>query len=182
LAMTAGRTSFSGPEKWNIRGNLVSDHINFSVERLDVSAYISATRGQDVFIDADTLDYSTKSGIEVGTIYTSNITVRDQTSSALNDGLSGAVILDVRPGGTTMLPDALVTDVNNEDFVIIADVVSDDDKTIACKKIIDEFDGVYNKQSLSQYLICQYVYWQRLEKRIDIKQCLMAGRSDCIKQ
>lgn len=180
LAMTAGRTSFAGPENWNVRGNVISDHINFSVERLDISSYLSATRGQDVFVDADTLEYSSKSGIEVGTMYTSNITVRDQTSTALNDGLSGAVILDIRPGGTTMLPDALVSDVNNDEFAIISDVKSDDDDTIDCKKIISEFEGVYNKQSLSQYLICQYVYWQRLEKRIDIKQCLMAGRSDCI--
>ena len=147
---------------------------------LNAWMYLSATRGQDVFIDADTLEYSSKSGIEVGTMYTSNITVRDQTSTALNDGLSGAVILDIRPGGTTMLPDALVSDINNDEFAIISDIKSDDDDTIDCKKIISEFEGVYNKQSLSQYLICQYVYWQRLEKRIDIKQCLMAGRSDCI--
>jgi hypothetical protein len=41
-------------------------------------------------------------------------------------------------------------------------------------------DGVYNDQSLSQYIICQFVYWHRLEKRIDIKQCLLSGKGGCV--
>ena len=180
LAMTAGYTGFTGPGEWNVRGNVVSNNINFTVERLDISSYLNTTRGQDVFIDADTLTYNSKSGIEVGTIYTSNITLRDQTSSALSDGASGSVLIDIRPGGTTLLPDAWVSNINNDSFEIISDSATDDGKTVDCASIIKEFEGVYNKQSLSQYLICQYVYWQRLEKRIDIKQCLMAGRSDCI--
>ena len=180
LAMTAGRTAFTGPGEWNIRGNVVSNNINFTVERLDISSFLNTTRGQDVFIDADSLTYNSKSGIEVNTLYISNITLRDQTSSALNSGASGSVLIDIRPGGTTLLPDAWVSNVNNDAFQIISDPVADDGKVVDCASIIKEFEGVYNKQSLSQYLICQYVYWQRLEKRIDIKQCLMAGRSDCI--
>ena len=178
--MTAGHTSFTGAGNWNVRGNVVSNNINFTVERLDISSYLNTTRGQDVFIDADTLTYNSKSGIEVGTLYTSNITLRDQTSNALNNGASGSVLIDIRPSGTTLLPDVWVSNINNDAFEIISDAAIDDGKTENCASIIKEFEGVYNKQSLSQYLICQYVYWQRLEKRIDIKQCLMAGRSDCI--
>ena len=181
MSMTAGRTSFTGGASWTVHGNLMSDNVSFSVERLDISSYLSATRGQDVYIDEETLDYSTKSGIETGVIYASNITLRDQTSTALNQGASGAVILDIRPAGTSMLPDALVAGIDNDSFKIIDDAKSDDDKTVACKKIIEDFEGVYNKQSLSQYLICQYLFWQNLEKRIDIKKCLMAGGSDCVK-
>ena len=180
FAMTAGQTSFTGPGEWNIRGQVDADNINFSVERLDVSSFINATGGQDVFIDEDTLEYSARSGLEADVLLISNITVRDQTSSALNSGKTGAVILDIRPAGTTMLPDALVSDVNNDSFSIIENPSADDADTIDCETIIENLDGVYNKQSLSQYLICQYVYWQRLEQRINIKQCLMAGRSDCI--
>lgn len=180
ISMTAGHTAFAGPGNWLVHGNVVSDHINFSVERLDVSSFINVTRGQDVFIDGESLDYSAKSGIEVGTIYTSNITVRDQTSNALSSGRSGAVILDIRPGGTTLLPDIWLNGINNDSFSILESPSSDDAKTTPCETIIKKYDGAYNKQSLSQYLICQYVYWQRLEKRINIKQCLMAGGSDCI--
>ncbi len=180
LSMTAGRTSFTGPANWDVRGSVVSNNINFSVERLDLSSHLMTTRGQDVYIDSDTLSYSTKSGIETNVLHASNVTMRDQTSNALNSGQTGAVILDIRPAGASLLPDALVSDINNAEFQIISDVKSDDDKTVSCESIIKDLDGVYNKQSLSQYLICQYVYWQRLEKRIDIKQCLMAGRSDCI--
>ncbi len=180
LSMTAGRTAFTGPGDWLVHGNVVSDHINLSVERLDVSSFINVTRGQDVFIDGESLDYSAKSGIEVGTIYTSNITVRDQTSNALSAGRSGAVILDIRPNGTSLLPDILFGEINNDAFTILETPSADDAKTITCESVIKKFEGAYNKQSLAQYLICQYVYWQRLEKRINIKQCLMAGGSDCI--
>ena len=180
LSMTAGRTAFTGGGQWDVRGNVVTSNINFTAERLDISSHLNTTRGQDVFIDSDTLTYNNKSGIEVGTLYASNVTLRDQTSSALNDGASGTVIIDIRPGGTTMLPDVWVSNINNDAFQIISDPASDDGDLVDCKSIISEYDGVYNKQSLSQYLICQYVYWQRLEKRIDIKSCLMAGRSDCI--
>lgn len=180
FAMTAGRTNFSGPEKWDIRGNLVSNNITFSTERLDISSYLNTTRGQDVYIDTESLEYSTKSGIEANTILVSNITMRDQTSNSLSSGGTGAVILDIRPAGTTMLPDVLVEDINNDEFQILANPSADDSKLIDCETIIKKLDGNYNKLSLSQYLICQYVYWQNIEKRIDLKQCLMAGRSDCI--
>ena len=180
LSMTAGRTSFTGPSKWDVRGSVVANNINFGVERLDISSHLMTTRGQDVYIDEDTLTYNTKSGIETNVLYTSNLTMRDQTSGALNSGKTGAVILDIRPAGTSLLPDVLVSDINNDSFGIVANVKSDDDSTIDCADVIKDLEGVYNKQSLSQYLICQYVYWQRLEKRIDIKQCLMAGRSGCI--
>lgn len=179
MAMTAGSTSFKGPGEWNVRGDLVSSYVTFSVERLDVAGYVNVARGQDVYIDDETLSYSSKSGLDVGVLHVSNITLRDQTSSALNEGGSGSVLLDIRPAGTTFLPDALVSGVDNDRFKILANPSADNGDTVDCAQIIKRYSGAYNSQSLSQYLICQYVYWQRLEKRIDIKQCLMAGGSDC---
>lgn len=180
FAMTAGRTNFTGPTKWDVRGNLVSNNITFSTERLDISSYLNTTRGQDVYIDAESLQYSTKSGIETNTILVSNITMRDQTSNSLSSGGTGAVILDIRPAGTTMLPDALIEKIDNDNFEILARPTDEDSGTIDCASVIKSLDGNYNPQSLSQYLICQYVYWQNIEKRINIKQCLMAGSSDCM--
>lgn len=179
IAMTAGSTAFVGPSKWNVRGDLISSYATFTVERLDVTGYINAARGQEVYVDDETLTYSSKSGLDVGVLHVSNITLRDQTSSSLNSGGSGAVLLDIRPGGTTLLPDALVADVDNEKFEILAKPSADNGDTTACSQIIRDYSGVYNPQSLSQYLICQYVYWQRLEKRIKIKQCLMVGGVGC---
>ena len=180
LSMTAGRTSFTGPGDWNIRGSVVSENVSFSTDSLNISSYLMTTRGQDVYIDEETLSYASRSGIDVDVLRAANITMRDQTSAGLSSGKGGSVVLDVRPAGTSLLPDVLVDGIDNDAFAIIANPASDDDKTVSCKDIITEYNGVYNKQSLAQYLICQYVYWQRLEKRIDIKQCLMAGGSDCI--
>ena len=180
FSMTAGRTGFSGPPDWNIRGNVITSKINFSVERLDIDSFINASRGQDVFISSDELEYSSNSGIDTDVIHASNITLRDQTSDALSRGGSGAVVLDIRPAGTSLLPDAYVSTIDNGAFTILARPTASDANTVDCRSIISTLDGVYNQHSLAQYVVCQYVYWQRLEKRINIKQCLLAGKSGCI--
>ena len=110
----------------------------------------------------------------------SNITMRDQTSSALNEGETGAVVLDIRPAGTSVLPDALLDSIDNSVFKIIDDPASDESKTVDCRSVVNELEGRYNQKSLSQYILCQYVFWQRLEKRIDIKRCLLEGKSGCM--
>ena len=181
FAMTAGRTSFYGPLDWTVGGDVISENINFSVERLDIDSYIDASRGQDVYIDPDELEVSSRTGIEASTVIASNITMRDQTSDALNSGETGLVILDIRPSGTSVLPDVLLDGINNDAFEILAEPTSDSDKTESCRDVIAQLDNRvrYNAKSLSQYLVCQYIYWQRLEQRIDIKQCLLEGGTNC---
>ena len=181
FAMTAGRTSFYGPLDWTVGGDVISENINFSVERLDIDSYIDASRGQDVYIDPDELEVSSRTGIEAGTVIASNITMRDQTSDALNSGETGLVILDIRPSGTSVLPDVLLDGINNDAFEILAEPTSDSDKTESCRDVIAQLDNRvrYNAKSLSQYLVCQYIYWQRLEQRIDMKQCLLEGGTNC---
>ena len=181
FAMTAGRTSFYGPLDWTVGGDVISENINFSVERLDIDSYIDASRGQDVYIDPDELEVSSRTGIEASTVIASNITMRDQTSDALNSGETGLVILDIRPSGTSVLPDVLLDGINNDAFEILAEPTSDSDKTESCRDVIAQLDNRvrYNAKSLSQYLVCQYIYWQRLEQRIDMKQCLLEGGANC---
>lgn len=177
--MSIGRTGFTGPANWYVGGNIITSRISFNVERLDVASSINVSRGQDVYIDTSTLTYNTASGIDTDYIYSSNITLRDQTSDSLNRGGSGAAILDIRPAGTSLLPDVLITGLDNGAFSIIANAADDDDKTVDCQSVISDIGSTYNRQSLAQYIICQYVFWQRLEHRINIKQCLMGGGSAC---
>ena len=177
--MSAGRTGFTGPAKWSVGGSLVASRITFSVERLDVGSFINASRGQDVFIDSETLTYSSASGIDANSIYASNITLREQTSNSLARGGGGTTLLDIRPSGTSILPDALVDTIDNNAFQILANPTQDDGATVNCNSIISSIGSSYNAKSLAQYIICQYVFWQRLERRIDIKQCLIGGGSDC---
>lgn len=178
FSMTAGRSSFVGGPQWNVGGNLISDKVNFSVERLDINSYLNATRGQDVYI-TDDLEYSSRSGIDVGVISAANITMRDQTSDALMSGGAGAVIMDIRPAGTSVLPDVLIDTINNDDIKILRNPSDSGADTVTCQSIINGLGARYNRQSLAQNIICQYVFWHRLEKRIDIKQCLQNGGSNC---
>lgn len=179
FSMTAGSSSFAGPADWTVKGNLVSDKINFSVEKLEIKSFINASRGQDVFINPDSLDYSSATGIDVGTLKIANITMRDQTSDALLDGETGAVVLDIRPAGTSVLPDVLTQEINNDALFIIDKPTDSETKLLDCKSFVNKMEGRYNKNSLSQYIVCQYLLWNRLEQRIDAKRCLLEGRSDC---
>ncbi|MBQ6110316.1 MAG: hypothetical protein IJL05_02965 [Alphaproteobacteria bacterium] len=180
FSMAEGRTSFAGPTDWLVRGSVRADNFTFTTERLSIGAYIDASRGQDVYVDPTNLEYNSKAGIDVQTISAANITLRDQTSYGLLNGQSGAVLIDIRPAGTSVLPDVYVDTINNDSFEIIADAKDTTGKNVSCKDIITALGGNYNNKSLAQNIICQYVFWQRLEHRIDIKQCLMNGRDDCI--
>ena len=180
FSMSEGKTGFTGPSDWQVHGSVRSDNFSFNVDRLDIGSYIDASRGQDVYIDSDNLSYSTKMGIEVKNIYAANISLRDQTSYGLLNDQSGALLIDIRPAGTSLLPDVYIDTINNDSFEIIANAKDTDGKTISCRNIITELGETYNSKSLAQNIICQYVFWQRLEARINIKQCLESGRNDCL--
>ena len=180
FSMSEGRTGFDGPSDWLVRGSVRADNFSFNVDRLDIGSFLDASRGQDVFIDPNSLSYNTKKGIDVKNIYTANISLRDQTSYGLLDGQSGPLLVDIRPAGTSLLPDVNIDGIDNDTFEIIEDPKDTTGKKVSCKDIINQMDIVYNSKSLAQNIICQYVFWQRLEARINIKQCLQSGRSDCM--
>jgi hypothetical protein len=181
LALAAGRTSFVGPYEWDVRGDAILNNISIDAERIEISGFINAARGQDVFIDRDELAYSAKSGVDAQSVQTAHITLRDQISSSLLSGGEGAVILDVRPAGVSVLPDLLAEGINNDEIDIIKKPEENDGTTAGCKNVIEALPGApsYNKSSVAQNIVCQYVFWQRLERRINIKQCMADGRSNC---
>lgn len=178
--MTAGRTGFTGPTTWDVRGNLESEHIVFGVENLEVGSYLNVSSGQDVYTDNNIISYNTTSGISTDSIIASHITLRDQTSKALDAGDTGAVIVDVRPASTTVLPDVWVSGISNDGFAILKYPKKDSDETITCQSVISQLGETYNSKSLAQHVLCEYLFWMRLEQRINAKQCLMAGGSGCI--
>ena len=178
--MTEDHTSFEGPADWTVHGSVRADNFSFATDRLDIASFLDASRGQDVYIDPTSLSYTTNKGVDVKNIYAANISLRDQTSYGLLDGQSGPLLVDIRPAGTSLLPDVYVDTINNDSFEIIADPKDTSGKKISCKTIISQLNVEYNSRSLAQNIICQYVFWQRLESRINIKQCLQSGRSDCM--
>ena len=180
--LTAGRTGFTGPVTWDVRGNLETEHIVLSAETLDVGSYLNVSSGQEVYVSGDSgyLSYNSTSGISTGSLIASHVTLRDQTSKALNAGDSGAVIVDIRPASTTVLPDVRVSYIDNGGFAILKNPKKDDAETVTCNSIVASLGEVYNSNSLAQHILCEYLFWERLEQRINAKQCLMAGRSDCI--
>jgi hypothetical protein len=170
-----------------VNGSLVLENMTLSLERLEVGSLINASRGQEVYINENELTVSTKSGIETIDILATNITVRDQISSALANGGTGPVLVDVRVAGTSILPDVWVAGTSNGEMAIISDPAASNGQTTDCRTIVGTVSSraglsaqiSYNNASLLQNIVCRYVFWQRLEKRIDIKKCLMEGKGNC---
>ena len=178
--MTAGRTGFTGPATWDVRGNFETEYIAISTERLEVASYLNVSSGQDAYITGTSITSNASSGINATNVIASHVTLRDQTSKALDAGDTGAIIVDIRPASTSVLPDVRVSGISNDGFAILKYPKRDSDETITCQSVISSMGEVYNSSSLAQHILCEYLFWSRLEQRINAKQCLMAGGNDCI--
>jgi len=176
--MTAGRTGFAGPGKWDIKTSANFVNITLNVERLTLSSFLDTTRGQDVFLDSenpDQIEYAAGSGVRANKVLADNIILRDQISSELLSGGTGLALLEIRPAGTTVLPDVSVSGINNDGLKIPVSAEDNAGKLETCKSIITNLGGKYGSDSLSDSIICQFIMYNRIERRIDIKKCLQGG-------
>lgn len=180
--MAAGRTSFNGPGVWNIDTSANFTNITLNVERISIDAFLDASRGQDFFIDeyeSGALEYLAGSGIRANVITTDNIVMRDQVSSELINGGTGPVILEIRPAGTSVLPDVFLSGLSNDSIKIPLSPEDNEGKTETCRSIIIRYGGRYNAMSLSDNIVCQFVMFNRIERRIEIMKCLKMGGGKC---
>ncbi|MCL2369176.1 MAG: hypothetical protein FWC83_00695 [Alphaproteobacteria bacterium] len=170
LSLAAGRTGFTGPHNWHIRQDAIMNNIAITADSIEVMGIINATRGQDVFIDDGEITAGQRSGIEVNDISAAAITLRDQTSSALLAGITGRLLVDIRLAGMSVFPDVLLDDINNNDLRVLARPLEDSDMTITCRTIIESLPGIrvaFDARSLAQNMVCRYVFFNRLEQRLD---------------
>jgi hypothetical protein len=179
--MAAGKTGFTGPTTWEINTAANLTNITLSVERLSLSSFLDTSRGQDVFLNSEGTDveYTAGSGVRAGLVKTDNIIFRDQISSELLNGGTGDAILEIRPAGTSVLPDILLTGINNDSLKIPITAADNSGKTETCKTVIARLGGKYNAASLADNIVCQFVLYNRIEQRIEIKKCLMNGGTKC---
>jgi hypothetical protein len=179
--MNAGRVGFTGPGKWEVKSDMNTVNITMSADKITISSFIDATRGQDVFMDelGGGVEYASGSGIRANVVKADNIILRDQVSGGLIAGAFGPAIIEIRPSGTTVLPDVLVGGIDNDNLKIPISAADNDGKLESCRDIIVRLGGKYNSQSLMNGIVCQFVMYKRIEARIDIKKCLTAGGVNC---
>jgi len=175
------RAAFAGPGKWEIKSGANFTNITLNVGKISISSFLDTSRGQDVYVsefgEAD--GYSSGSGIRANVVKTDNIILRDQTSAGLISGAAGAALIEIRPGGTTLVPDVLLSGVNNDALQIPISAADGGGKFESCRAIILRHGGKYNSESLANSIVCQFVMYNRIERRIDIKRCLINGGVNC---
>jgi len=164
LSMEPEKTSFSIPLNTYIRGNLISNNINYKINKLIIKSSLSVIN-KPTFEDYKNIDK--KYGIDAEIISTSNITLRKQTSSYLKNNSNAEILFDIRPALVSFMKDINIATINN-DFKVIqnnGNIYS----TEHCSSVIKKLNINYNNNSLSQNIICQYIFWRNLEERINIK-------------
>jgi len=180
--MTGGRSGFTGPGHWEIGATAYFTNITLSVDRLSLSSYLDTSRGQNAYLSADDpgrLEYAAGTGIRANVVKADNVVMRDQISAELVVGGTGRALLEIRPGGTTSLSDAELLGINNDTIKIPLSPGGNDGRLESCRSIITNAGGRYNAASLANNLACQFVMYNRIERRIDIKKCLMDGGEKC---
>ena len=136
----------------------------------------------------DNFKFNKDSGITIdsGFIYSPKITlVGAKMIEIANKGVTDNVQIELALSGTSTLPDINVgfkTDdrgkiILTEGNVIIADPTSKDNNFVACNGLLP--DVHYSKTSLSRAIICSYIFWERLERRMNVKICQLEARQ-CI--
>ena len=164
LSMESEKTSFSIPLNTYIKGNLISNNINYKINKLIIKSSLSVIN-KPTFEDYKNIDK--KYGIDAEIISTSNITLRKQTSSYLKNNSNAEILFDIRPASVSFMKDINIATINN-DFKVIqnnGNIYS----TEHCSSVIKKLNINYNNNSLSQNIICQYIFWRNLEERINIK-------------
>ena len=182
FSMAAGRTTFAGPSRWDIRTSANFINITLNVERLTLSSFLDASRGQDVFLDDFDGVPQAPSGVGIRTaiIRTNSIVLRDQISSDLLSGGQGLAILEIRPSDVSRLPDVLLATINNDSLRIPISPEDNEGRMETCRAIISRTNMRYHNNSLANNIICQFVMYNRIERRLDILQCLQDGRDRCL--
>lgn len=164
LSMEPEKTSFSIPLNTYIKGNLISNNINYKINKLIIKSSLSVIN-KPTFEDYKNIDK--KYGIDAEIISTSNITLRKQTSSYLKNNSNAEILFDIRPASVSFMKDINIATINN-DFKVIqnnGNIYS----TEHCSSVIKKLNINYNNNSLSQNIICQYIFWRNLEERINVK-------------
>ena len=164
LSMEPEKTSFSIPLNTYIKGNLISNNINYKINKLIIKSSLSVIN-KPTFEDYKNIDK--KYGIDAEIISTSNITLRKQTSSYLKNNSNAEILFDIRPASVSFMKDINIATINN-DFKVIQNN-GNTYSTEHCSSVIKKLNINYNNNSLSQNIICQYIFWRNLEERINVK-------------
>lgn len=170
--MASERTDFNGPGTWDVSGDASFTNVSVSVERLGISSFLDAS-SPDIF------GSTTSVGIQTDVLKTGSIILRDQISSELLSGKTASALLEIRPAGVSILPDVLLSSINNDSIKIPSEASDNNGKTETCRSIITKMGKTYDESSLTDNIICQFVMYNRIEHRINIKECLLNGRTDC---
>ena len=166
LSMAPEKTGFLLPLNTYIKGDLISNNVNYNINKLIIKSSLSVIN-RPTFEDYK--NPNKKYGIDTEIISASNITIRKQTSNYLKHNPNSEILFDIRPSSVSFMKDINVKNINNDNIYILANP-KENSSTIKCSSIINKLNINYSRNSLAQNIICQYIFWKNLEEKINSKK------------
>ena len=158
---------------WTIANNLESKNPKFilSGQKIEFGKSLYGTQ------NFDSISVAQKSGIKVSNLLkVPKIVFKNQPINKIEPGTNATIELHL--SGLSHLPDVFIIGLNNEHFNIIINPFSKDTAIAKCSMFLEDKIIEYDPQSLTQAIACEYVYWNRLEHRINQKLCVIRGHFD----
>lgn len=168
---------------WTVGKNLISTDM-----RLNVAGNIIVTENfygtnHEGFNEIVVKD---NSGIKVADeLIVNNVTIRDKSLREIYNGESGTILANLEPGGTSVLPDVSLSNIimpsGKSGIGVIENPLAEETTLLGCDNVLQPYLDIrsvatdYDNHSLIQSIVCNYMFWERLERRINMKLCIMSG-------
>ncbi len=168
---------------WTVGNDLVSNDMRLNVtDNITVVKALFGTNHEG-FNDIALID---NSGIKVADeLIVNNVTLRDKNMREMYDEDYGTALVNLYPGGMSVLPDVNLSGIElptgKSGVGVINNPLSERTDLLGCDYILQSYletrsvAADYDKHSLIQAIVCNYIFWERLERRINMKLCIMSG-------
>jgi hypothetical protein len=150
---------------------------SLNAQNTEMSASSVSVVGTNLWVEGSSIESSSENtGVNTGGLYVSKITFSDASFSELKGNPSaGNDLAFIELSGVSSFPDVVLG--KNNDFMTGTKVVQYPNKnyTTSCPEILGNYfgkSGEIDKGSLMQNILCQYIYLERLERRIN---CVLCG-------
>lgn len=168
--------NFTAPATWTeIKNNFVANSYTLQLKQDDGNGTLKVN--SDIVVikqnsSSDTLNIN--GGIEVDDLVAENIVVGDSYVDQLKEGPQNGIKIQISPAGTSVFKDIYAEKIGGRTIANnMIYFIKDPDSTTAtmanCSEAFTEKGVQFQKHSLAQHIICQYIYWERLEHRLRVK-------------
>lgn len=173
--MIGNSIDFTAPTTWTqIEHNFFAPDYTLRIKPSDTEGELKIN-SDIVVIKASSGRLNENGIIEVDELVAENIVVGQSTVNQLKEGVQNDIKIQISPAGVSVFQDIYAENIDgkqmaNDKMYFIKNPTGTKAELVNCLEAFSEKGGVsFERHSLAQHIICQYIYWYTLEYRLRIK-------------